>query len=107
MQIFRPKPRVLSGIFFLLAIQSLTPATAAAQTPASLVIQGGTLIDATGREPAQRVRDCRRGRRAGRVDEIQRAAHVRGAARRGSGGGTDRPGIAATGYGCRSACASG
>src|SRR5215204_17838 len=35
------------------AIHWLTPVIASAQTPSLLVIQGGTLIDATGREPIE------------------------------------------------------
>ena len=44
---------ILCCTLLAFAIQWLTPIVATAQTPAPLVIQGGTLIDATGREPIE------------------------------------------------------
>ena len=45
--------RILTCAIFALAIYWLTPGFVAAQTSALLVIQGGTLIDATGRDPVE------------------------------------------------------
>ena len=53
MQLYCHISRILRCTLVAFAIQSLSPAIAAAQTLAPLVIQGGTLIDATGRDPIE------------------------------------------------------
>ena len=53
MKLSRHNSRIIGCALFAFAIQWVTPDNAATQGPASLVIQGGTLIDATGREPIQ------------------------------------------------------
>ena len=53
MQLYRHNSRILRCTLFAFAIQWLSPGIAAAQTLAPLVIQGGTLIDATGRDPIE------------------------------------------------------
>ena len=53
MNLRRLLPRILGCALVAFAIQSTMPAIAAAQTLAPLVLQGGTLIDATGRDPIE------------------------------------------------------
>ena len=53
MQLYCHISRILRCTLVAFAIQSLSPAIAAAQTLAPLVIQGGALIDATGRDPIE------------------------------------------------------
>ena len=53
MKLYLRNPRVYHCALLALAISWLPLDCAAAQTPAPLVIQGGTLIDATGRDPIE------------------------------------------------------